>query len=87
MFYFLQIRSFGVTLSTVAINSIAFVVVKSFPILCEIIQMYGCMMIFSICCACGVLFVIFVMDETKGKALDVAQGSEKSEKNNAGSKC
>lgn len=32
--------------------------------------------------ACGFsqLVVIFVMDETKGKALDVVQGGEKSEK-------
>lgn len=50
--------------------------------------MYGCMWIFAACCALGVLFVIFIMDETKGKLLDVVQNiDEKPEKKNVDSGC
>lgn len=47
-----------------------FIVTKLFPILLEIIDIDGCMMIFGVGSTLGVVFVIFVMEETSGKSLD-----------------
>jgi hypothetical protein len=36
----------------------------------EVIGMHGCMLIFSLTCFSGVLFVFFVLPETKGKPIE-----------------
>lgn len=68
-----KVRPFGVTFGNVAINIIAFVTVKVFPILSQIIHLNGCLVIFCVCCAFGVLFIVFCVDETKGKELNVSK--------------
>lgn len=67
-------------MSTVSVNAFSFITAKSFPILAEIIHMYGCMMIFATFCLIGIFFVIFVMDETKGKSLDAIAATDQKEK-------
>lgn len=65
-----QIRTFGMTLTTITINVFAFIVTKYFPILSEVIQMHGCFTIMAIISLLGIFFVHLAMDETKGQNLD-----------------
>lgn len=58
------------TLISVVISAAAFVIVKLFPILLEIIDMHGCMFVFGSGCFIGYLFVFSVMEETSGQSLD-----------------
>lgn len=58
------------TITTITLNVIAFVTGKVFPIWCEIIRLHGCLALMAGVCALGILFVIFVMDETRGLDLD-----------------
>lgn len=80
-----QIRTFGITVSTVSSNIFAFTVTKSFPILCEIIEIYGCVTIMSVSSMIGVVFVVFAMDETKGTNLDAIGNSRKANKESSNS--
>lgn len=43
-----------------------FVCLKSVPILIEIYDLYGCMLLFGIGCTIGSIFILFVLDETSG---------------------
>lgn len=52
-------------------NNIAgFISVKIFPILLEIVDIHGSLMIFGIASIAGAIFVLFVMEETSGQSLD-----------------
>lgn len=52
-------------------NNIAgFISVKIFPILLEIADIHGSLMIFGIASIAGAIFVLFVMEETSGQSLD-----------------
>lgn len=48
----------------------AFLMVKYFPILNQMLSMYGCMALFASCSFIGFLFSVFVLPETKGKSYD-----------------
>lgn len=62
----------------------AFLMVKSFPIMSEMIGMHGCLSFMSVTCILGIVFVIFVMEETKGRNLDsIGRGTDHPENNNA----
>lgn len=65
----MKVRSFGVTFGNVVFNISAFFILKSFPILSEDFGLTFCLIIFSVSCALGVFFIIFCVDETKGKDL------------------
>lgn len=54
----------------------SFTYVKVFPFLLELIDLYGCMIIFMSGSVIGALFVIFALEETKGKSLDTLKSSE-----------
>lgn len=54
----------------------AFTFVKVFPFLLETIDLYGCMIIFMLGSIVGALFVIFALEETKGKSLDALKSIE-----------
>lgn len=43
---------------------------KLFPIWCQIIQLYGCLALMAGGCILGTIFVIMLMEETKGRDLD-----------------
>lgn len=55
---------------SVVISFAAFVVVKLFPVLLEIVDLHGCMFILGSVCVVGFFFVLFVMKETSGQSLD-----------------
>lgn len=76
-----KVRSFGLTVGMVAMNVISCITSASFPILMEIIELYGCMVILGVTCFLGMVFVIMFMEETKGKTLDLS--NEEKEKSNA----
>lgn len=78
-----NVRTLGLTIGMVSMNIFAFVILRTFPIFLEIIQLYGCMVILGGCCALGIFFVIFYMDETKGKTLDLLNKERVSTTNRA----
>lgn len=65
-----QVRTFSYVIVVIWMSVCTFIVTKLFPILLEIIDIDGCMMIFGVGSTLGVVFVIFVMEETRGKSLD-----------------
>lgn len=62
------------------IGIVTFICTKLFPILLEIVDLHGCMMIFGICSTIGAIFVARVMHETSGKSLDDIGSDEKVKK-------
>lgn len=56
-------------------NIAAFYCLKLFPILSASIGLHGCMLIFAIACIFGALYLFFVLEETKGKALDTVRSN------------
>lgn len=64
------VRSIGLTIGMFTMNVTAFLLAWAFPILLDAIQLHGCMLIFSVSCAFGIIYVVFCVDETKGKQLD-----------------
>lgn len=44
--------------------------VKTFPIIAAEVGMYGCWFLFAGCAFAGVIFVLAVLPETKGKSFD-----------------
>lgn len=71
-----KVRSFGVTFGNIAINIFAFLTIKAFPILDEMIGLKSCLFIYFICCGFGAIYIIFCVDETKGKELNVAKNTD-----------
>lgn len=66
-----QIRNIGTSVCTMTVSVFAFIVLKSFPHLEEIIGLPSCMTVF-LCVAClGVVFVVLCVPETNGKQLNV----------------
>lgn len=45
----------------------------------NIIDLYGCILIFAVCSVFGALYVLFCVEETKGQSLDELK-TENSEK-------
>lgn len=73
----LQIRTFGFAMISVVISAAAFVTMKLFPILLEIVDLHGCMIILGFGCIIGFLFVLIVTKETAGQSLDDVGVNEK----------
>lgn len=71
-----QIRTIGLTICILFVYAAAFLFIKLFPILLEIIDLYGCMIIYMIGSVAGALFVIFALEETKGKSLDSLKSTD-----------
>ncbi|KAJ6633527.1 Facilitated trehalose transporter Tret1 [Pseudolycoriella hygida] len=65
-----NIREIGSTLCVSSISVTSFLILKTFPILTNVIGLHGCMWLFSGACTFGTLFIIFVVEETKGASLD-----------------
>lgn len=61
----------------VSVSIIAFFSVKLYPLLLDMVDLHGCMIIFGVGSIIGALFVIFVVDETNGKCLDDVGADEK----------
>lgn len=56
----------------------SFISVKSFPILCNAIDLYGTLLIYTVACLIGSVFVLFVLKETTGESLDDVGVTDKS---------
>lgn len=70
-----QIRNVGTSVCTMMVSVFAFIVLKSFPHLEELIGLPYCMTVF-LCVAClGVVFVALCVPETNGKQLNVLDGA------------
>lgn len=54
-------------------NFVAFLSDKYFPILMDMIQLHGCMLILAVNSVLGTMFVIFCMRETKGRSLNFTE--------------
>lgn len=48
----------------------AFIMIKLFPLLAEVMGMHGCLFMFAGFSMMGALFVLFGMPETKGKSFE-----------------
>lgn len=48
----------------------SFASLKLFPVLIDVIQLYGCLSIFAVSCIFGAFFVIFVLKETNGMTIE-----------------
>lgn len=55
---------------TSSLNLISFGCVKMYPIMLESLDLHGCLATYGIGCIVGFIFVLFVLNETKGKSLD-----------------
>lgn len=66
-----QLRTIGTVICAIWLNIIAFGSNKTFPILLEIIHLYGCLLIFIGFSIFGIVYVLFCVKETKGQPLDV----------------
>lgn len=69
----IKMRSVGVTIGNLAVNIFAFVAVKMFPIVNEIIGLHGNFAFFAISCMIGCLFIVLFVPETKDKDLNVLE--------------
>lgn len=74
--FFFQIRTIGLTICILFVYASAFLFIKLFPILLEIIDLYGCMVIYTIGSVAGAIFVLFALEETKGRSLDMLKSTE-----------
>ncbi|KAL7010870.1 hypothetical protein ACKWTF_013985 [Chironomus riparius] len=68
-----KIREATVMICMALITTFAFVNLKVYPPLVEIINLYGCMYIYAGFCIMGTFVTVFIMPETKGKNLFQSQ--------------
>lgn len=66
-----QIRNIGTTMCTTTVSIFSFTMLKSFPYLLFHLGLHGCMLVFVCVGVLGIIFVVFVVPETKGKDLNV----------------
>lgn len=71
-----KVRSFGLTVGVFAMGIASFVMVATYPFLLNTVELHGCMVLFASTCLFGIFFVAFVMDETKGKTLDLSNAEK-----------
>lgn len=64
------------------INLIAFFWGKSFPLLLELINLHGVLFLLAGNCGLGLLFIAFVVKETKGAAIDTMKSTNKQTNSN-----
>lgn len=66
-----KIRSSGTSYCLSLVSLFMFIIVKFYPTLLAIIHLHSCMWIFAGVSLLGVLFGLFVLEETKGKNINV----------------
>ncbi|XP_039437012.1 facilitated trehalose transporter Tret1-like isoform X2 [Culex pipiens pallens] len=76
-----KLRSIGSTIAVVLLCFFAFFVMKAYPLLLEAIGIHGTLWISSVVCAVGVVIIVFLVPETKGKNLVVEEQQQESEAN------
>lgn len=73
---YLQVRTFGSMLCMLSNSIFAFISLKTFPILLQNLNLYGVSWICAGVCFYGILFSIFILEETKGKNLNECSKSK-----------
>lgn len=68
-----QIRNIGATMCTTTVSIYAFIMLNSFEYLKRTIHLYGCVLMFLGVALFGIVFIILMVPETKGKNLDVVE--------------
>ncbi|XP_037040406.1 facilitated trehalose transporter Tret1-2 homolog [Bradysia coprophila] len=71
-----KIRTFGMSIISMVLSITGFVSVKTFPVLMELVGLHGSLLIYGIGCVVGVVFVIIVLEETRGQSLDDDDSNE-----------
>lgn len=74
-------RSFGMALSTTLMNVLLFIAAKFYPIVEHFIGLQTCLWIFCAVCTLGVFYSAFIVNETKGKELNITNELESKEPN------
>lgn len=77
-----NIKAWGLIVTLVWSSFLAFLVTLGFPLIVYSWGMHFCFLIFFIFCVLGLLFIIFVIPETKGKTLHGIQDKIECEVNN-----
>lgn len=70
LWFSLQIRPIGMSIVICSLSCITFAMSKLYPILLELCGFKKCLAIYSIGCFIGFVFVLYVLEETKGRSLD-----------------
>lgn len=73
-------RSIGLTFGNTVTNILYFASNKSYPILQEVIELQGCLIMFCISCAMGTIFALLCVKETNGKDLNTSDDVKLPEK-------
>lgn len=71
-----KIRSYGSLICFTIMFVFGAIILKIFPILVEMLELYTCMWIFAVISALGIVFISVAVTETKGKNLILAAQSE-----------
>lgn len=82
----LQIRTSGMAIVCSFFSLSTFISLKTYLALLELVDLHGCLIIYGTGCIFGMLFVLYVLDETSGKSLDDI-GAEKKVKNGEITRC
>lgn len=65
-----KMRPFGMTFGSVAINMLAFVLFKMYPLVEKSIGLQACLMVFCLSSTIGTIYVTIFVEETKGKEMN-----------------
>lgn len=69
-FFNQQIRAVGSSYCTALISVFLFIIILAFPMLTNVIGLYGMYWFFTGVCVLGMLFTIFILHETTGKNIN-----------------
>lgn len=70
-----KMRPFGMTFGNMSLNLCTFTLVKIYPTLQETLGLQTCLMLFSIFCALGTIYITLCVEETRGKELNETKES------------
>lgn len=71
-----KLRSVGLTFGNIANNVLTFIIVKAYPSTEAAIGLPNCIIIFCVSCLIGIGYIIFYVEETNGKELNVVDTSD-----------
>lgn len=75
-----RLRRIACAICVSTISACAIIQLKTFPLMLACIGLHGCMFVYASVAAFGMVFTVFVMDETKGRNLDVLEVVEAKDK-------
>lgn len=66
-----KFRTIGCSMGMIILSIMAFISLKTMPVLMQTIHIYGIMGVFAGICVVGMFVIVFFVEETKGKVLNV----------------